>query len=48
MALAALQPSMFALKNVPRIFVIEVFCIPLDQGKIFTVVLGMAAGALLA
>ena len=48
MALRTLQPSMLALENVPGVFVIEGFGIPLDQGKIFTVVLGMTAGALLA
>ena len=48
MALGALQPRMLALENVAGLFVIEGFDIPLDQGKIFTVVLGMAAGALLA
>ena len=48
MTLRALQPGVLALENVPGIFVIEGFDIPLDQRKIFTVVLGMAAGALLA
>ena len=48
MALRALQPSMLALENVPCLFVIEGFDIPLDQWKIFAVVLGMAAGAFLA
>lgn len=48
MALRTLQPSVLALENVPGIFVIEGFDIPLDQGKIFTVVLGMTAGAFLA
>ena len=48
MALGALQPCMLALENVPGIFVIEGFGIPLDQREIFTIVLGMTAGALLA
>lgn len=39
---------MLTLENVPGIFVIEGFGIPLDQGKIFTVVLGMTTGTLLA
>ena len=48
MALGALQPCMLALENVPGIFVIKGFDIPLNQGEIFTVVFGMASGALLA
>ena len=48
MALGALQPCMLALENVPGLFVIKGFDIPLNQWEIFTVVLGMAAGALLA
>lgn len=48
MALRALQPSMLALENVPGLFVIEGLGIPLDQREIFTIVLGMTAGALLA
>ena len=47
-ALGAFQPSMLALENVPSLLVIKGFDIPLDQRKIFTVVLGMAAGTLLA
>lgn len=38
---------MLAFKGVPRFFVIEGFDIPLDQWKIFPVVLGVTAGALL-
>ena len=47
-ALGARQPGMLSLQNVTGIFVIEAFNIPLDQGKVFAVVLGVAAGALLA
>lgn len=48
MAFGALQPGMFPLENVPGVFVIKGFDIPLNEGEIFTIVLGMAAGALLA
>lgn len=48
MALGALQSGMLSLKNVTGLFMIESLDIPLNQGEIFTVVLGMAAGALLA
>ena len=46
--LRAVQSGMLALENVPGIFVIKGFDIPLNQGEIFTVVFGMASGALLA
>jgi hypothetical protein len=39
---------MLSLENVPGLFVIKGFDVPFDQGKILTVVLGMATGALLA
>lgn len=40
------QPCVLALKRVSSFFVIESFCVPLDQRKVFTIVFGMAAGAL--
>ena len=48
MALGALQTGMLSLENVTRLFMIKGLDIPLNQGEIFTVVLGMAAGTLLA
>lgn len=41
------QFRMFALKQITRLFVVEGFCIPFDQGKLFSIVLGMAARAFL-
>lgn len=42
----ACQPRVLPLEQVSSILVIECLCVPFDQGKVFTVVLGMAAGAL--
>jgi hypothetical protein len=39
MALIAGQPCMFAQQRVSRLFVIECFDVPLDQGEIFSVML---------
>jgi len=40
--------SMLAFQNVSGLFVIESLDVPLDKGKIVAVMLGVAAGALLA
>lgn len=48
MALVTGQPCMLAFEGVSRFFMIEALEIPLDQGEVFAVVLGVAAPALLA
>jgi len=47
-ALIALESSVFAFEHVSRFAVVESFDVPLDQGEIVAVVLGVAAGAFLA
>lgn len=47
-AAAALQAGVFALQRVTRLLVIEGSWIPFDQGKVFAVMVGVAANALLA
>ena len=47
-ALDAWHACMLALKRVAGFFMVEGFRVPLDQGKVFPVVLGVAAGAFLA
>ncbi len=42
------QPGMLALKNISRLLVIKSLDVPFDQGKIFAVVIRVAADALLA
>jgi len=42
------QAFVFAFKHVPRFFMIEGFDVPLDQREVHAVVIGVAAGALLA
>lgn len=39
---------MLAFQGISRLFVIEGFRIPFDEGKVFTIVLGVAAHTLLA
>ena len=48
MALVAVYSGVLALKHVSGFFVIEGLDIPLDKGEVFAVVIGVAAGALLA
>jgi hypothetical protein len=47
-ALDASQASMSSLKQISCVFVIKTLDIPVDQRKVFPVVLGMTAGAFLA
>ena len=47
MALIAFQTGVLAFKNVSSFLVVEGLGIPLDKGKVFAVVVGMAAGAFL-
>jgi hypothetical protein len=48
MALLALQPGMLSYESVTGLFVIEGFRVPLDDGEVQTVVIGVALGAFLA
>jgi len=48
MALVTRQSGVLTLEGVSRLFVIEALDIPLDQREVFSVVLGVAARALLA
>ena len=48
MALVAFEAGVLAFQDVPGFFVVKGLCIPLDQGEIFAIVLGVAPGALLA
>lgn len=47
-ALVASQSCVFTFERISGLFVIETLDLPLDQRKIFAVMLGMTAGALLA
>jgi len=47
-ATVALQPGVFAYQRVSCLFVIERFGVPLDKGKIFAVMIGVATRALFA
>ena len=47
-ALVAGKSGVFSLKQVSGFLVVEGLDVPLDQGEVFAVVLGVAAGALLA
>lgn len=48
MALVASQSRVLAFQRVAGFLVIESFDVPLDQRKVFAIMLGVAAGALLA
>lgn len=48
MALAAGQSRVLAFQQIPRLFMIKGSGVPLDEREIFAIMLGVAAGALLA
>src|SRR5579859_5190309 len=48
MALTTGQASVFTFEKVAGVLVVKGFDVPLDQREVFAVVLGVAAGALLA
>ena len=47
-ALVAIQSSVLALEHISRILMVERLDVPLDQGKVLAIVLGVTSGAFLA
>ena len=47
-ALSAFDPGVLAFQDIPGFFVVEGLGVPLDEGKVFAIVVGVAASTFLA
>jgi hypothetical protein len=47
-ALVAIQSSVLALEYISRVLMVEGLDVPLDQGEVLAIVLGVTSGAFLA